>query len=164
MRGYKALSEGKKLISLTHAITAGGVDEIGRPRLAIARADEARIQMMIQENGEVRFDPNFNGRASSPDRLFRFPSGVLPAPQRTVANVWNEPWDGRWEASLPFIPPLYRPPHGMVNYHLLWEAEWRRGRGAQRRDPMLLRRIGGDLFAVVAAWDLTEIEKLVLAL
>jgi hypothetical protein len=163
MRGYKALAEGKTLISLTEAITAGGADEIGRPRLAIARADEARVQMTIEASGEIRFNPNFSGLASSSDRLFRFPPGVFPIPPRTGVDSWQEPWAGRWEASLPFIPPQYRPPLAIQNYHLLWEAEWRRGRGSQRRDPMLLRRLGGDLFAVVAAWDLTEVEKLVLA-
>ena len=76
---------------------------------------------------------------------------------------WKAPWSGGWWASIPYIPPQFRPPHALENYHLLWEAEWRRNSGSQRRDPMLLRRIGGDLFAVVAAWDLTDVEKLVLA-
>lgn len=164
MRTYKALSEGKTLISLTEAITTGGVDTIGRPNLAIARADEREIQMRIQGDGAVTFDPSPSTRVRIPDRLFEFRTDTLPRPPRQE-GVWEhqEPWAGWWTATLPFIPPKYRPPLNMENYHLLWEAEWRRARGAQRRDPMLLRRVGGDLFAVVAAWDLTEIEKLVLA-
>jgi len=165
MRGYKALSEGRTLIGLTDAIQRGGLDDVGRPRLAIARADETRIQMEIEADGSLLYIPTFwsNPRITSPDRRFDFPIDTLPRPPRQSDQTWREPWAGRWEASLPFIPPQYRPPIGLVNYHLLWEAEWRRTRGAQRRDPMLLKRIGGDLFAVVAAWDLTEIEKLVLA-
>jgi len=164
MRGYKALSEGKTLISLTEAIQAGGVDEIGRPKLAIARADERGIKMRLQTDGSLTYDPSPHTRVFSPDRLFEFPSDFLPRPVRQEG--WyesSEPWFGWWTATLPFIPPQYRPPLAMQNYHLLWEAEWRRARGSQRRDPMLLRRLGGDLFAVVAAWDLTEVEKLVLA-
>jgi hypothetical protein len=164
MRSYKALSEGKTLISLVDALRRGGVDEIGRPRLAIARADEPWIEMSIDRDGSVTYDPNHNTRVRHPDRLFMFGAETMPRPPlEQDQQTWNAPWSGWWMANLPFIPPQYRPPHGLVNYHLLWEAEWRRSRGSQRRDPMLLKRLGGDLFAVLAAWDLTEIEKLVLA-
>jgi hypothetical protein len=164
MRGYKALSEGKTLISLTEALQTGGLDDIGRPRLAIARADEASITMRIREDGSVDYDPSPTTRVRVPDRLFSYGPDTLPRPPRlNPGHVWNEAWNGQWVATLPHIPPQYRPPNAMTNYHLLWEAEWRRARGSQRKDPVLLKRIGGDVFAVVAAWDLTELEKLVLA-
>jgi len=158
MRGYKALAEGKTLISLTEAIQRGGADEIGRPRLAVARADEANIEMRVDTDGSIAYDPWLVGVRSN-DRIFHFPAGTVPA------RAWqsNDPANGTWTAALPFIPPRFRPPYKIENYHLLWEAEWRRKAGAQRKDPVLLRRLGGDLFAVVAAWDLSEIEKLVLA-
>ncbi len=162
MRGYKALADGKTLISLTEAIQVGGVDEIGRPKLAIARADEVRISMSIDEDGSVDFQPWLSGVRAA-DRIATFPTDTLPRPTRMKQWRHEEVWAGRWWAALPFIPPQYRPPLKLDNYHLLWEAEWRRGTGPQRRDPMLLRRVGGDLFAIVAAWDLTEVEKLVLA-
>lgn len=172
MLGYKALADGKTLISLTEAIQAGGVDLGGRPKLAIARADEQQIQMERTEDGRITYRPDFWGRATSTDRVFAFPEGTLPTITPDEAGItsgtfWNgnprPTWNNRWTATLPFIPPQYRPPLQMENYHLLWEAEWRQSRGSQRRDPMLLRRVGGDLFAVVAAWDLTDVEKLVLA-
>lgn len=161
MRGYKALAEGKRLISLTEAIQTGGVDQFGRPNLAIARADEQQIEMERERNGTLIYTPERWSRISSTDRIFEFPAGTLPelTEEQGVGTMWSR----RWMASLPFIPPQYRPPHALVNYHLLWEAEWRQARGSQRRDPMLLKRVGGDLFAVVAAWDLTPLEKLVLA-
>lgn len=162
MRGYKALADGKTLIGLTEAIQRAGVDDLGRPKVAIARADEQRIRMALDEDGSVTFQPWLTG-VRSEDRIFTFPADTLPRPTRRAQWAYQEPWAGSWWAALPFIPPQYRPPHKIENYHLLWEAEWRRGNGAQRRDPMLLRRVGGDLFAVVAAWDLTEVEKLVLA-
>lgn len=161
MRGYKALSEGKTLVSLVEAIQTGGLDDVGRPRLAIARADEQRISMEIRRAGSISYRPTF--RTQTDDRRFEFPDGTLGPPFTPGAELWNQPWFGNWWASLPFIPPQYRPPRALTNYHLLWEAEWRRGTGSQRKDPVLLRRIGGDVFAVVAAWDLTPLEKLVLA-
>ncbi len=168
MRGYKALADGKTLISLTEAIQTGGVDEMGRPNLAIARADEAQIQQERGRNGLVRYGPDFWGRTTSVDRIFEFPEGTLPVvtpeqdAQQTSGPYPQKLWDIRWTATLPFIPPQYRPPHALVNYHLLWEAEWRRAGGSQRKDPILLKRIGGDVFAVVAAWDLSSLEQLVL--
>jgi hypothetical protein len=164
MRGYKALAEGKTVISLTDALQRGGVDTIGRPNLAIARADEPAIAMNRTLDGRLEFWPEAATRATADDRVFSFSEGTLPVME---SGFWERSHLWRtfrpWMASLPFIPPQYRPPHQLANYHLLWEAEWRQARSPQRKDPMLLRRIGGDLFAVVAAWDLSEIEKLVLA-
>jgi len=58
---------------------------------------------------------------------------------------------------VPIIPGYLRPKRGLQNYHILWEAEWSRGVPV---DPYLLRRIGqGDLWLVVAAWELTEVER-----
>lgn len=165
MRGYKALAEGKTLIVLTEAIQSGGVDDLGRPRLAIARADETAIAFDRTRDGRLEYWPADADGASSEDRVFAFGAGTLPAMEDGWgSSFWRGPRTG-WEANLPFIPPRYRPPLKFDNYHLLWEVEWRvrQQRGAQRLDPMLLRRISGDVFAVVAAWDLTAIEKLVLA-
>lgn len=157
MRGYKALADGKTLISLTEAIRKGGLDSVGRPALAIARADEASIVVTINRGagieraGWVAYDPGLSSYVRSMDRCLDVSTGLeIPAGQ----------WGRRYRATLPFIPPQFRPPHALKNYHLLWEARWQ---SRPIGDPMLLKRVGGDVFAVVAAWDLTPLEKLVLA-
>jgi hypothetical protein len=49
----------------------------------------------------------------------------------------------------------------MQNYHVLFEAVWSK---APPSDPFLLRRLGkGDLWLVLAMWDLTEVERAALA-
>jgi hypothetical protein len=63
---------------------------------------------------------------------------------------------------VPHIPPGLRPAHHLRNYHILWEAEWHPVAPPAPRDPALLRRIAGDVFAVVAVWELTELERAVL--
>lgn len=63
------------------------------------------------------------------------------------------------EAVLPTIPPRLRPGSALRNYFILWEAEWTRRAPV---DPMLLRRITRDCFAVVAHWYLTDVERAVL--
>jgi hypothetical protein len=57
---------------------------------------------------------------------------------------------------VPLVPIHLRPRRALGAYHILWEAEWKR---VPPVDPMLLRRIGGDIWLVVAAWDLTEVER-----
>ena len=44
-------------------------------------------------------------------------------------------------------------------YFILWEADWQRRAPV---DPALLRPVGGDLYVVVATWDLTDLERAVL--
>jgi hypothetical protein len=70
-----------------------------------------------------------------------------------------------WEmlkAMAPVIPPALRPAHHLRNYHLLWEAEWSRI-PRPPGDPALLKHVAGDLYAVLAVWDLTPLEQAVLA-
>ena len=62
---------------------------------------------------------------------------------------------------MPLVPIDLRPKRGLANYHILWEAIWQ---NVPPVDPLLLRRVGpGDLWIVVAAWDLTEVEQAALA-
>lgn len=158
MRGYKALAEGKQLIRLTETIQAGGADELGRPRLAISRADETEIRFDRWNDGSIQFAPEGRSgyRVTANDRSFMLPAGTLPTVE---ASTWT---DARY-ATIPIIPPRLRPPHDLKGYHLLWEAVWHRSRNVRApRDPALLKRIGGDLFAVLAVWDLTPLEMAVL--
>ena len=61
-------------------------------------------------------------------------------------------------------PPLnLRPKRAMQNYHVLWEVEeWIK---APPSDPFLLRRLSkdGDLWVVLAMWDLIEVKKAALS-
>jgi hypothetical protein len=64
------------------------------------------------------------------------------------------------ETLVPIVPPQLRPKHKIENYHTLWEVEsWTL---VPPRDPMLLRHLGGYLYAVLAVWDLTDLERAVL--
>jgi hypothetical protein len=97
----------------------------------------------------------WGGQARAADRVFTYPDGTLPDGEFIG--------QGEWAAILPLIPPRLRPPHGLDNYHLLWEAVWTRPRTRRAPgDPALLKHIGGDLWAVLAVWDLTPLEQAVL--
>lgn len=65
---------------------------------------------------------------------------------------------------MPTIPPKLRPKRGQLGlYHLLFEAEWGLDPDPPV-DPALVRHLGGDLYAVLAVWDLTDVERAVLGI
>lgn len=63
---------------------------------------------------------------------------------------------------VPTIPPDVRPRRNRLHgFHVLWEVEqWD---PTPPVDPALLRHIRGELWSVVATWDLTPLERAVLA-
>jgi|SRR5579872_3986457 len=148
-RIYRAIAKGKRVISVNQAIVAGGVDDLGRPKLAIMRADQEWCRCEFFDSDKVVFTNM--GRYRAAEWHFEIPWAGRP-PRNPNAS-----WSAR--ARLPRIPPQYRPPAGKLpSYHILWEADWQ----DIPRDPMLLKRIGKDAWVVVAAWDLTDVELSVL--
>jgi hypothetical protein len=163
MEGYRALANGRQVISLRATLVAGGEDKEHRPMLAVCRADEPQIEMTRWPAGRVRYDPQprrdshgwaTEGHPASGQTSRRFDFlGLLP--EKEFKSRW-----GYIEAFAvaPHIPPHLRP-KTLDRYTLLWEADWQQ---KQPVDPALLRPVGGDLYVVVATWDLTELERAVL--
>lgn len=167
MHGYRALSLGQQIIRLGDVLRAGGMRERTRtwrdwdnkprsetvtlPRLAVMRADRTECWVEVETSGQVVFLPEvwYRGRR---DRVV---VGMEPS-----AAVWAR----QWRAMVPLVPPALRPKAHLRNYHVLWEAEWEyREPPRPPGDPALLKRLSGDLFIVLAVWDLTELERAVLA-
>jgi len=159
--GYRQLSVGRQLIRLSTSIHAGGFDDVGRPRLAIARCDFAEVEMRRQGSGEVTYREwkpgGWNGtwnrdQSTSESRLILL---QLPAPEDRQARSAI--------ATVPPIPPQFRPNAHARNFHILFDATWRQPTRSRRsrapRDPALLKQLSGDLYAVLAVWDLTEVER-----
>lgn len=167
MRGYKEIARGNALIKLTDTILAGGVEELtwtqdgwrdGKtvrsthralyPKLAVCRADARHVHCSgIRSDGTVTFKADGGTRKADTIRL----DGLFGEPEKTA---WRD-----HRAIVPTIPPPFRPQHKLSGYHILWEAEWNLTAPA---DPALLKHLGGDLYAVLAVWDLTELEQAVL--
>lgn len=159
MRGYKALAQGKQVIELHAAFQRAGQDAQGCPRLAIARADEDAIECRRYNDGRLWFSPRVSRWSSrmkgQRTRELTLPAGTLGVKDPSIGS--SRSWD--YAAMTPIIPPQFRPLHALSNYHLLWEAEWTR---LAPRDPALLKHLGGTLYAVLAMWDLTPVERAVL--
>lgn len=66
----------------------------------------------------------------------------------------------RIKSRVPHIPANIRPKIHLRNFHILLEVEnWE----TYPVDPFLLRRIEGHLFVVVAEWELTALEAMLLS-
>jgi len=163
MRGYRELARGRQLINLPETIAAGGVDDQGLPRLAVMRADVPWCWVQRSANGAVTFTPAQRVRSQLRKGVYRLPPDTFPAVAfAQVQREWGSSWGSHYRAMVPPIPPTLRPPYGLGNYAILWEATWEKV-PRPPGDPALLRHISGDLYAVLAIWDLTELERAVLA-
>ena len=164
MRGYRALARGHQVIDLAATIRAGGTvtktvphfrggaREVTLPALAVMRADQPWCHVQVTRDGAVAYHHQGSPRSNETRNLIRLPVGTLDEDITT-----DYPW--RQRAMVPPVPPRLRPKASLGNYHVLWEAEWER---CAPVDPALLRHIGGDLYAVLATWDLTPLERTVL--
>ena len=148
MKGYRALAQGKKVLDLVGVMRQAGLDSQGRPKLAICRADGGRVQCETWWNGSAEFWCGDQRQNAVAGRRIRLPAGIFP--HRDGVRV---------SALVPTIPPEFRPASDLRHYHVLWEAEWT----SVPKDPLLLRHLGRNLYAVLAQWDLTPLEQAVLA-
>lgn len=169
LRGYREIAAGHPIISLRDAIHAGGEFSNFLPKLAIARADEPRVSVWRFRDGRCIFGHDYHRvygyyrtagkgrrRTMNGRGLREVPAGTLP---RHALIEQSRPLSSH--AIVPTIPPGLRPQADLKRYWLLFEAEWS---PLPPRDPALLRDLGGGLYAVLATWDLTELERAVLGM
>jgi hypothetical protein len=154
MNAYQKLAQGKLVIKALESITTAGADDLGLPKLAIARADAriCRLTMFGDGGASMSTGTSRSGlrRNTVSTVHFQFAPGTFPA------SRWRNA-----ESVVPHAPLHLRPKRGLQNYHVLYEADWTK---APPVDPFLLRRLGkGDLWLVLAMWDLTEVERAALA-
>jgi hypothetical protein len=170
MKAFRALSEGKGVLDLTQALAKGGAFEDGvLPKLAVMRADQEIVYFArgstggFYSNSERYYLHGRNRKAENARLQFGLPQGSLPA-------YWSQPGytsehfkkgHRTHSAAVPPIPPEHRPSDAFSKYCILWEVDkWEPH--SPPGDPILLQPIGGDLYAVLAHWDLTDVERMVL--
>lgn len=151
---YKVAGKGRPIVNIDTVIPAAGLFPTLLPRLAIARADARFVKFSTSTYTGSGYRPGF--QACKDKRGWSDNTHAIVTPAHAA---WA---DRRLEAvaAVPIIPPECLPAKSTIKEHyVLWEAEW----ASVPKDPLLLRRIHGPLFAVVAQWDLTDIERAVLA-
>lgn len=156
--GYRAAARGLPVIQLSKCIEAGGFFDTGLPRIAICRATATNCWVRVNDWRAHELVYGDNEWLTNRGALV----GVhtvrvsVPSPETRVSRAW------RGKTVVPLIPPQLRPKKSRVRgFHILWEVEsWT---NLPPVDPALLRHIRGDLWSVVATWELTALERAVLS-
>jgi hypothetical protein len=158
--GLAAMARGEALVDVADAIRTVVRDAKDRPRLAIARADRKQVRFDWWPGDTASFRTRWSwgrGRASETMEV-RLNMGA------------SSPHNPTGYALVPIVPPaglrLCGGFSGLRQHFVLWEVErWADSPIASRpdRDPYLLRHVAGDLYAVIYEWDLTELERAVMA-
>lgn len=156
---YEQLAEGTPLLVLSEAFKFAPIDSKGRPRLAIARADKRRVHLSNWQRRQIlTFDTE--------ERRQWNQHAVI---NRVVSVPFATDKDLNGYALTPIIPPDAREKakgEKPQDVFVFWEVEKWADEPIQvlpDKDPMLLRRLDDDLYAVLAEWDLTEVERAILA-
>lgn len=167
-KGYEQLAIGRALFCLSDVIRNGGLDDDWRPRLAIGRADWREINFLWRGGSSVASFCKSSSRWSS--RTVR--GEVRDLPMGQVNERRSE--DRAYRRDVDVFAPVPMVPAEVANSvrfdrtktHILWEVEqWSEKSmlAPPPRDPYLVQHLGGDLWAILAQWDLTELERAVMA-
>lgn len=164
MRGYKALAKGTPLLDLEDVMKVCGHDAKGRPRLAICAADGKIVNFSWRSSNSGLF----RSLGKYTERHERFVMMTRPSSSDVIHRAYNDGSKIFFEgyAHVPLVPADVRPKFGTEkDWYVLWEVEkWadERREVLPDRDPYLLKFLGGSLYAVIAEWDLTDLERSVM--
>lgn len=163
IRGYQSMVKGLPIIELSKSVQAGGFFDDGLPKIAVASA-VGRDCWVRRESGWSRASADYIYSIKSADFDQNRGARINENTVRVTVSEPPEPKRQTWSAHtlMPIIPPEHRPNQNRLHlFHILWEVEaWE---PVAPRDPALLKHIGGDLWEVVAMWDLTDLERAVLS-
>lgn len=153
--GYKALAAGKQLLNLHDVFRTCPLTDKGLPKLAVARASWKWCHFNVSGNFGVfassrQYTYVRSWKRTKPHGHIRIREAAMPKGTK-----------GTGRALVPIIPATIRPKAAdLSRYFILFEAEWQ---PIPPCDPLLLSRLSGSLYVILAAWDLTELERAVLA-
>lgn len=184
-RAYRlAARDETPMIALTPTIVAGGTvtrtlvqwkgskserrTDYLLPRLAACRASASFCYTRgVQRDGSLELIDSLHRRYNYRAGRLKLETG-FPLPDG-YERGWDlvGSWSGSaWTSMVPIVPPRHRPAGAgdLSSFLVLWEADdWAWSQvPAPPGDPALLRHVGGDIYAVLATWDLTDLERLVL--
>jgi hypothetical protein len=159
-RVYVALKDGKTVLDIHDVMKRAGIRSNGHPKLAIARITEKTVWCKYWTTGSVKFVNSEPGWRNSENRYDVFIEKVLPSFNKETLGT--DQWRGfmTLKAPIPLVPPQFLPKKVTKDYYVLWEVDvWE---NVPPRDPYILKRLTANMFVVLAAWELTPIERAVM--
>lgn len=167
LKGFEALARGTKLINLDDVMAKCPLDHKARPKLAIARHDRKQVKFEWDWfTSKARFHTDF-GACREDCPLESLIVRVNMAREHSQVDARGQRLRKvEGYALVPMIPLDARPKTGIPeNSYILWEVERWADRSldvAPDIDPYLLKHISGPLYAIIAQWDLTDLERSIL--
>jgi hypothetical protein len=135
-----------RIINIVDAFRQTGLNEQGQPRLAIAQGDWTDVHCSNKSHYRGYYSTAFSSRS-----VWRYVAGDIFLPK----DALNIKSSLGLKSAVPHIPTNIRPKFKLSNYHILFEVKnWEE----YPVDPFLLKRVTGNLFIVLAEWELTELE------
>lgn len=171
------LSQGKALIDIYKVMEKAGVNKNYQPKLAISRADWKIVQFCKVDDGRGFFyNPD---RRSHGDWAIKNEGDIDLQPQTFIQwtrvkeqkitinkdTVDVDGWEianKRIKTKVPIIPAQLIPEGNLTAYYILWEVE-RWEDLPQTKDPLLLKRITENLFVILSAWEVTDLEQSIIS-
>ena len=157
------MKEGRELIDIYEVMKKFGLSEKNEPVFAIARADIPEVLFEKRDEGTGRFgvDKQWNSEVT-------WTKDNVTLPDKTFDIHWAREEKSQWtikdkliKTKVPIIPVELLPEGDLKNYYILWEVvNWESL--PLPKDPILLKRISENLFAVLGCWDVTELERSVM--
>ena len=162
------LSQGKSLIDIYKVMEKSGVNKSYQPRIAISRADWKNVFFVKKDSGRGFFaGSNTSWPSKSDGHIDLQPQTFMEWPRKN--NAEGKPINDAWgianpacETKVPIIPAQLIPEGSLSGYYILWEVEkWENL--PETKDPLLLKRITENLFVILGAWDLTDLEQSIIS-
>lgn len=148
----EAVNEGRVLVDLSTVIAAGGISQKHHlsklPGLTFAPPWALEVSMRVRHDGDMTLRTRRGLKSWRHDLTsgYTFPHSEAIS-YSAVATV-------------PRMPPEIRAV-AHKDHVVLWEPDWRKAHTKVQRpplDPALLERLDGNLYMVVATWDLSPLE------
>ncbi len=155
------LKDGKPLIDIYTAMETAGLNKLSQPRLAIARANWEEVFFTKKDSGRGFF----SGETDTWYNKHKGDVDIQPNTFQTWTRTKDSDGKDTWQlanstikTSIPIIPVHLHPEDSLEKYYILWEPkEWETI--PERKDPILLKRVTENLFAIMAVWDVTGLEQ-----
>lgn len=168
------LSQGKSLIDINKVMEKAGVTKNYQPKIAIARADWKEVFFNKKDSGRGFFsgsDKIWYGKTDgdidlSPETFVQWlrtkdDINMKDGTVRQADNRWTIQ-NSQIKTKVPIIPAQLFPDGDLSNYYILWEVkDWEDL--PETKDPLLLKRITENLFVILGAWDLTDLEQSIIS-
>lgn len=157
---YTSISKhNARVITLSAAFRQAGLNDLDQPRIAVAQGDWTKVFCTRYGWNGGNSDASVFGYRFTRDNRWR--NKLLSDTVALRPGSYDRvPTEKTLSTTVPHVPANIRPTFHLRNYHILFEVE--KWTVEMPVDPFLLKHVTGDTYAVIAEWELTDLEASIL--